>query len=77
MLLLLQWLNGRASVFGTDGCGFESRTKYFCLAILVSDIPCLFNCRTESNNVLLVVLTCNDFIVLFYAGQVFVFQRGA
>lgn len=29
MLLLtkLQWLNGRASVFGTEGCGFESRLE--------------------------------------------------
>ena len=23
----LQWLNGRASVFGTEGCGFESRLE--------------------------------------------------
>ena len=24
----LQWLNGRASVFGTEGCGFESHLEY-------------------------------------------------
>ena len=26
----LQWLNGRASVFGTEGCGFESHLEYQC-----------------------------------------------
>ena len=28
LLKKLRWLNGRASVFGTESCGFESHTQY-------------------------------------------------
>lgn len=34
---MLQWLNGRASVFGTEGCGFESRLEYKFLIYLLLD----------------------------------------
>mmetsp|Transcript_34713 Transcript_34713/g.52374 ORF Transcript_34713/g.52374 Transcript_34713/m.52374 type:complete len:106 (+) Transcript_34713:1525-1842(+) len=30
----LEWLNGRASVFGTEGCGFEPRLEYFAVLLL-------------------------------------------
>ena len=31
----LQWLNGRASVFGTEGCGFESHLEYVGIYLFV------------------------------------------
>ena len=83
----LPWLNGRASVFGTEGCGFESRREYLLIFFLIHfikssvQIPLLVTCYLPTKSTLsyhiLLQLHFKFSLDILCVSMIFLFSRAS